>query len=43
VVNESASGVHDSRSKVRGLLNDTSVTRMVVAYWDQLTRLDPKP
>jgi len=43
VVNERASGAHDSRSKVRGLLNDTSVTRMVVAHRDQLTRLDPKP
>src|SRR5258707_14809745 len=32
------SGVHDRRPRVLALLTDTSVTRMVVAYWDRLCR-----
>jgi predicted site-specific integrase-resolvase len=41
MVNEIASGVHDSHPKVRGLLIDTSVTRMVVAHQDRLSRFEP--
>jgi predicted site-specific integrase-resolvase len=43
VVNDSASGVHESHHpKVRGLLIDTSVTRMVVAHQDRLSRFEPR-
>ncbi|SRR5260221_948127 len=31
-------GVHDRRPRVLALLTDTSVARMVVAYWDRLCR-----
>jgi predicted site-specific integrase-resolvase len=41
VVNEIASGVHDRHPKVRGLLIDTNVTRMVVAHQDRLSRFEP--
>jgi predicted site-specific integrase-resolvase len=38
VVKEVASGVNDSRPKLLALLNDTSVTRIVVEHRDRLTR-----
>ena len=40
MVNEIASGVHDRHPKVRGLLNDTSVTQLVVAHQDRLSRVE---
>ncbi len=38
VVKEIASGVNDSRPKLLGLLQDTSITRIVVEHCDRLTR-----
>jgi predicted site-specific integrase-resolvase len=38
VVKEIASGVNDSRPKLLALLQDTSVTRIVVEHRDRLTR-----
>jgi putative resolvase len=38
VVQETASGVNDSRPKLLALLKDTSVTRIVVEHRDRLTR-----
>jgi predicted site-specific integrase-resolvase len=39
VVKEIASGVNDSRPKLLALLQDTSVTRIVVEHRDRLTRV----
>lgn len=40
VVKEVASAIHDRRPKLLALLNDTSVTRIVVEHRDRLTRFD---
>jgi predicted site-specific integrase-resolvase len=39
VVTEIASGVNDSRPKLLALINDTSVTRIIVEHRDRLTRV----